>query len=100
MRRYLTLAVCALLLGGCGPGDPGMGLQQARFIEVVVELRRAALASTDTAAFEIRKQQILAEAGVSEAELRAYVESHAGDFNHMAAVWDSINSRVSEADPH
>lgn len=91
------LLACALLLFGCGADDDPVAAADERFIDTVVELRRAALtAGPDTAMFEQLRDSVLREHGITEADLRAYVEAHSADLEHMAAVWDSISARLSQ----
>lgn len=87
---------CALLLAGCADND-GIGAADDRFISTMVDLRQAAFrAGMDTARFEQLRDSVLSVHGVTEADLRAYVERHSGDLEHMAAVWDSVSARLSE----
>jgi hypothetical protein len=65
----------------------------------MVELRKAARGVQDTTAFAARRQAILADAGVTEAQLRAYLTTHIRDLEHLAAVWESINVRLAEEEP-
>lgn len=101
MRHLVTMnpRAAALLLTAalfaCGHVDDGTGIDQSEFVDVVVELRRAARSSPDPATFHARRQQILHDAGIGDAQLRAYVQAHSRDFEHMAAVWESINVRLS-----
>jgi hypothetical protein len=95
MRKGLMVLAAVAALG-CGREGAGTTLAETRFIEVMVELRRAALRAPDPGVYEAEKQQILRNAGVTEAELRAYVERHGRDLEHMAAVWESINVRLSQ----
>lgn len=92
------LLACALL-AGCAAEETA-GVADERFIDTMVELRRAALsAGVDTAAFMQLRDSVLTEHGVTEADLRAYVEAHSADLDHMAAIWDSVSSRLSEPGP-
>ena len=95
-RRTIFLCVLLALLAGCERETEPAGLPQSRFIQVMVELRKAARGVQDSAAFEARKQQVLADAGVTEAQLRAYLAAHVRDLDHLAAVWESINVRLTK----
>jgi GTPase len=101
MTRSRTTILCILLasVAGCERESEPAGLPQSRFIEAMVELRKAARGVQDTAAFAARRQQVLADAGVTEAQLRAYLTTHIRDLDHLAAVWESINVRLSEEEP-
>jgi hypothetical protein len=92
----LALAV-ALLLSGCARSDAPTAIERDNFVETIVELRHAAMETRgDTAAYEVRKQQILQANQVTEAELRDYVAHHGQDVEHMAEVWNDINTRLGE----
>jgi hypothetical protein len=93
-----TMLFCMLLasFAGCQREAEPSGLPQSRFIEVMVELRKAAQGVQDSAAFATRRAQILADAGVTEAQLRAYLTTHIRDLDHLAATWESINVRLTE----
>jgi hypothetical protein len=92
--------LCTLLVSfaGCDRPTEPAGLAQSRFIDVMVELRKAARGMQDTVAFAARKQAILTDAGVTEAQLRAYLTTHIRDLDHLAAVWESINVRLAKED--
>lgn len=91
MTRILIFAT--LLLSACGRGGSATGVSDDRFIDTMVELRRAAI--HDPGSYASAKRQILAENEVTEESLRAYIEAHADDLVHLATVWDSINARVA-----
>jgi hypothetical protein len=96
MKTIAAVMVVVLAFAGCGGGDAGTGITDERFVEVVVQLRRAAQQShLDPEAFAARREQILQEAGVTEEELRAYIDAHGRDLDHMAAIWDTINARLA-----
>jgi len=98
MRGLLT--VLALVMTGCAVEENTFGADDRRFVDTMVELRVAALtAGSDTAQFEELRQAVLEEHGVTETDLRAYVEAHSSDLDHMAAIWDSISTRLSEPTP-
>lgn len=86
-------------VAGCQREAEPAGLPQSRFIEVMVELRKAAREVADSAAFAARKQQILADKGVTEEQLRTFLTTHIRDLDHLAAVWESINVRLTEDQP-
>lgn len=97
MIRFLPFAIAAVL-GACSLGADATGLSDERFIAVVVELRRATEHTrSDSEQFPVLRDSILDAAGVTEAQLRAYVDAHAGDLRHMAEIWSTINRRLAEA---
>lgn len=89
--------LAVLTFGACTGDGAGTGLAHDRFVDVIVSLRQAANQTYgDPAAFAAQRDRILADAGVTEQELRVYVETHARDLEHMAAVWDSVNARLAD----
>lgn len=93
------VVVLGFVVAACAGDGSTVGLSDERFIETMVELRRAAITvGPDTVQFEQRRQAILKEQGVTEDELRTYVEANSRDLYHMAAVWDSISTRLSESE--
>jgi hypothetical protein len=98
MKRFVILLV-AVALTACGRTAEPTGLDTDRFIDAVVMLRRAAIdLRHDPAAYEAQKEQLLRDAGVTEDELRRYVERHGTDLDHMADVWRTINTRMSQSE--
>lgn len=94
------LAVLAFVVAGCAIEENTFGADDQRFVDTMVELRMAALtAGVDTAKFEELRETVLSEHGVTEADLRAYVEANSSDLDHMAAIWDSISARLAEPTP-
>jgi hypothetical protein len=95
--RILGLGLLAALLAGCGGGEAAFGVEDDRFVNTMVELRRAALETgMDTAAFAAARRRILETHEVTEDSLRSYVERRSTDLDAMAAIWDSVNARLSE----
>jgi hypothetical protein len=96
IRIALLLLLPLLLAGGCRSDAGATGISDERFIDVVVQLRRAAHETRDEpAAYAARRDAILREAGVTEEQLRAYVDVRGRDIDHMAQIWDSINTRLA-----
>jgi hypothetical protein len=96
MKRFVILLLAAALAAGERTTEP-TGLETDRFIDAVVMLRRAAIdLRHDPAAYEVHKEQLLRDAGLTEDELRRYVERHGTDLDHMADVWRAINARMSQ----
>lgn len=90
------MAAVAALGGGCRGADTPLTAEDRQFIDTMVALREAAARSGDDAgAYEAMKAQVLSERGVTEEQLRAYIEVNARDLDRLAAVWDSINLRLS-----
>jgi len=94
------MAVMGLLAAGCGADRPtreGKTIAPEVFIETYVELRRAARALDDSAAWEARKREILNAHGVTEEALEAFVEARGGDVLFLKALWDTIEARLESA---
>jgi hypothetical protein len=88
--------LAAFLLAGCPGRDPAATgpIDREEFITIVVELRRAQAEATSRDEFEERKAGVLAEHGVSEDDVRAFVQRHGGDVRLMSEVWDSVQTRL------
>jgi hypothetical protein len=92
--------VLGLAVAACSADESAFGASDERFVRTMVALRHAALeAGADTTRFEQLRREVLEEHGMTEADLRAYVDANAGDLDHMAAVWDSVSARLSEPAP-
>ena len=93
LRRVAALGVALVAALGCRH-EATLPLEQEKFVEVMVELRRAAQESSGQEEFETRKQAILEDAGVSEAQLRAYARQAPRDPAALSTTYDSINARL------
>lgn len=98
-----SVLACVLLWGtGCRSDEPTGGaggvITPEAFVEVYVELRRAALESGDSAAWEARKREILAAHGTTAEALEAFVDSHAHDVAGLARLWDTVAARLDPPD--
>ncbi|HSJ05351.1 MAG TPA: hypothetical protein VK936_01530 [Longimicrobiales bacterium] len=99
MKRMPFILLVGALLAACGAGAGTTGLTDERFTAVVVDLRRAAEETRgNPGAFPARRDAVLQAAGVTEDQLRAYVDRHAGDLRHMAGIWADVNRRLAEQD--
>lgn len=97
----LTIATLLLLLAvaACGDSPATTEVSDERFIEVVVQLRRAAMETMGSPdGFEARRDAVLRDAGVTEEQLRAYVETRGRDLDRMAEIWETINTRLGPGD--
>jgi hypothetical protein len=98
MKCKTLVMLAAALLAACGAGSGAPGLTDERFVTVVVELRRAAAETRgNPGAYPARRDSILQAAGVTEDQLRAYVDAHGGDLRHMAEIWADVNRRLAES---
>jgi hypothetical protein len=61
-------------------------------------LRRAgAEAGDDAAAYATARDRVLAEKGVTQEQLAEYIRVHTSDLDHLARVWETVNSRLVDA---
>jgi hypothetical protein len=94
MKRSILVLAAVFALVDCGDGAPVGPIPRVTFIQVVAELRRAAMEASSEEDFQARKERILSDAGVTDSLLVEYVRVHGGRLEHMAEVWDSIDVRV------
>jgi hypothetical protein len=101
--RHVFAWICliAVLLPACDratpPPDTG-GLSRDQFIEVFIALRNAKKNALTPADFEVQKRQILGRAKITEAQFKSFGEAHTEDLAFMAAVWDTIQTRLDRGD--
>ena len=100
------LMLLALLAGAAcgGSGDaatePGgeKTIDRETFVDVYVELRRAALATGGEALTPGQRQEVLDEHGVSEEDLLTFALVHGGDTELMREVWSEVEERLEALD--
>lgn len=101
-RFFLLLA---LLAGGCGrdvaaPGRDPATIPPATFAQVVAELSAARIeALPDTAAYALRRREILDRAGVTAADLARFATARGADADVMAAVYGRVEARLEPFTP-
>ncbi|HEX7049768.1 MAG TPA: hypothetical protein VF188_06100 [Longimicrobiales bacterium] len=101
MIRCAGAALLALLLAGCGTTDPvaesdgEVGLTPEAFIQVMVDLSRAAETAATPEAYATEKRAILERHGTTEDALIGFAERYGADAEAMAAVWDSIEKALA-----
>lgn len=97
-RAHLALLALIAVAYGCDDGAGQGGIGRSEFVRAFVDLREATVRGTLDS---VRLDSILTEHGVTEAELRAYVEAHSADPDALAATWrevlDSVAARDSAA---
>jgi hypothetical protein len=99
MRATLLLLLLLPLLSGCGRRADATGIDDDQFVEAMVQLRRAAERTRlQPDSFPPERERVLANAGVTEEQLLAYVQAHGTDLQHMATIWESINQRLADPD--
>jgi hypothetical protein len=97
-RRALSAAIVVVGPLACGEAAPNEPVTRDTFVQVIVDLRRAAAGASSQQEFEARRAEILRQAGVSDSALVEYARVHAGELDYMSAVWDSIDARLSRPD--
>ena len=96
MKRSITGGLLILFLAACRGAEP-TSIERDVFVATVVELRQAAMETrNEPGLWEARKAQVLQRHGVTESDLQAYVEVRGTDVEHMAEVWNAINSELAE----
>jgi len=98
MRRSVgTLLILAACVGpaGCRERASAAVLDRETFIEVMVALRREAVASPDSLVFDARRGEILANAGVTDSALYGFVRAMERHPDEMSTIWDAIDARVN-----
>lgn len=97
---------CTILIGvvaGCDTGLPSSGSEETisdeAFVETVVALRRGTADDGEARLSESRRDEILAERGVTEEDLFQFVEVHGRNVPRMSAVWTEVEARLTGQDP-
>ena len=104
--KKLSVLTVALLLAACGGESSGPdpaaadAIDRELFVETMVELRMEALDNTPMVITEQEKAEILGERGLTEEDLRVFVETHGKRLEYMRDLWADIEARVlSRIDP-
>lgn len=92
----LSMLVSGAVLTACTerPAEPD-GIDRETFVAVYVDLRQAVVAGAGDSAV---RDSILAGHGLTEAELRAYVDERAGDPAGLAETWREIMDSIAARD--
>jgi len=94
------MALSTLLLSsGCWKTVDRPPISREEYVEVYVDILRASDEEPDSIAASKRAQEILDRRGITEEELLGYAEHYAEDPEHLAQVWQEIESRLSEPEP-
>ncbi len=95
--RLRIIAICWVLLATAAcPWEPAGTrgtISAERFIAVNVDLRRIDPAAEDAAE---QRSRVLAEHGITGAELRAFVEARAERPQELARIWTQIQERLEQ----
>lgn len=102
MRTHLIACLAlALVLPACDsdfPSSEGRApIDRATFVETFVELRLAAIDAGSTSISEADRERVLSERGVSEDDLRAFIEVHGRNVPYMNEVWREIEEKLEAA---
>jgi len=97
MQRWLGTVLLAgsVFAAGCRQRAIGSMMDREAFIEVMVALRKEAVASPDSLVFDARRAAILADAGVTDSALYGFVRAMERRPDEMSAIWDVIDARVN-----
>jgi len=90
----LLLALAGAAAGGCRAEEPA-GIDRDTFVATYVDLRLAALAG---ALDSLARDSILRSHDVTEADLRAYLESRADDPAALSKTWREVMDRMAPPD--
>lgn len=73
-------------------------MERALFVEAYVQVRARALESPDATIDPEVRRAILADLGVTEADLETFVEVHGADVAFMRQVWADVETRLDVSD--
>lgn len=94
---WLPLGLATLGAAACGDEVPPDTLERSAFVDAWVEFRAAAAEAPDGVLADAERSRLLADRGVTEADLARFVEVHGADLEFMDEVWkevlDSLQSR-------
>ena len=88
-----------LLLPACGRSDGEGVIDRETFIATYVDLRAAALESPTRTLSAAERDRVLAEHGITRADLLEFADVHAADPGYMVALWTEVSARVNPPAP-
>jgi hypothetical protein len=98
--RPMLLVLAASLVGGCDLGLPRAEgeapIDRETFVVVFTDLRVEAHAWDSGQVPEEARDRILAEHGVTEDDLRAFIHVHGRDVPFMNEIWAEVMARVRD----
>ncbi len=101
IHRLLPLFALLLPLAGCDDGVPSSARERTisgeAFVETVVELRKAAIIRESGVVPDTARERILAAQGVTEEELRHFVEVHGDNVPLMTRIWENVEAYINLA---
>lgn len=99
LNRFALAVGVLLCLAACDFTTDGGALSRDDYVDVYVELLRAADAAPDSFAASDSARRILAARGLTEEDLLDYARSHADDPGHLAEAWRRIEERLRAPAP-
>jgi hypothetical protein len=95
----LPVILLALVATACDPGFPTSEgearIDRETFVETYVDLRLAA--RSHGVLTEADRDRVLVEHGVTEEDLREFIEVHGRNVPYMNRVWSEVEARIAEA---
>ena len=100
MKRRMPALALLLLAVACG-GDrqgpvPAGVIDRETFIETYVDLRVAAVTSTEFRVTAEQRADILARHGVDSEGLLRFADAHGGDLDYMNEVWAEVEAGIQD----
>lgn len=91
------MALCALLvLQACEPESSPTAITRDEYIELYVEILRAASEERDALEASERAREILERRGYAPEDLNEFTRQHSDDPAYLANVWGQIEMRLRE----
>lgn len=100
MKRRMPAIALLLLSVACG-GDaqgpvPADVIDRETFIETYVDLRVAAVTSTEFRVSAEQRAEILARHGVDSESLLRFADAHGRDLDYMNEVWAEVEAGIQD----
>lgn len=95
MLRPLTVLLTAASLAGCSDDPEPQHIDRATFVAAYTDLR---LAARDDRFDDGVRDSILDAHGISEEELRTFVDAHAADPTVLSEAWKAVTERMAAID--
>lgn len=84
-----------LFAAGCSGGPPGPITREA-YVDLYVQILRAADAAPDSIAARDSARRILAEHGVTNDDLMEFAQRYVDDPTALAGIWEEIEERLKQ----
>lgn len=101
-KLVAALVVALVASPACGGEAPEPGpVSDSTYVDVMARLWlvQERHDREDAEAADSARRAVLAERGVSEADLRAYAERHGDDPRRMAELWRAVEAKAEELRP-